>query len=109
MRNYNEGQELSHKEFCDLLASEIDNRLPEVDNMIWHSHPVWFLDGNPIVGYSREKPGIRQMFWSGADFEEPGMNIAGKKIKDASVFFNNISEISKSDLGRWIKKSREIQ
>lgn len=109
VRKYNKGQGPSHKEICDLLASEIDNSLPEADNMIWHAHPVWFLDGNPIVGYSREKPGIRLMFWCGEDFEEPGLNIVGRKFKDASVFFNNFSEISKSDLRRWIKKSIEIQ
>jgi len=109
VRKYNEGHELSRKEICDLLASEIDNSLPEVDNMIWHSHPVWFLGGNQIVGYSRENPGIRLRFWNGADFEEPDLNIVCKKFKDVSVFFNNVSEISKSDLRRSIKKSREIQ
>jgi hypothetical protein len=30
----------------------------------WHAHPVWFQDGNPTVGYSKQKPGIRLMFWS---------------------------------------------
>jgi hypothetical protein len=109
VRKYNEDQESSHKEICDLLAREIDKYLPEADNKIWHAHPVWFLNGNPTVGYSRQKPGIRRMFWSGADFEEPGLNIVGKKFKDASVFFNNVSEVSKSELRRWIKKSKEIQ
>ncbi|MFZ1730000.1 MAG: DUF1801 domain-containing protein [Bacteroidota bacterium] len=106
---YNDNQNPSHKEVCDLLAREIDENLPEAENKIWHAHPVWFLDGNPTVGYSKEKPGIRLMFWSGADFEEPGLDIVGKKFKDASAFFNDVSEISKSDLKRWIKKSREIQ
>lgn len=49
------------------------------------------------------------MFWSGADFEETGLNIAGKKFKDASIIFNDVSEISKSDLRRWLKKATEIQ
>lgn len=67
---YNEKQEANHKEVCDLLAGEIDKNLPEAECKIWHAHPVWFLDGNPTVGYSRQKAGIRLMFWSGADFEE---------------------------------------
>jgi uncharacterized protein YdhG (YjbR/CyaY superfamily) len=106
---YNEQQEPSHKEVCDLLAQAIDRNLPEAENKIWHAHPVWFLDGNPTVGYSKQKPGIRLMFWSGADFEEAGLNVVGKKFKDASVFFNDVAEINKADLRRWLKKAKEIQ
>jgi uncharacterized protein YdhG (YjbR/CyaY superfamily) len=106
---YNEQLELDYKDVCDLLAREIDRNLPEAENKIWHAHPVWFQDGNPIVGYSKQKPGIRLMFWSGADFEEAGLNVAGKKFKDASVFFNGVSEINKADLRRWLKKAKEIQ
>jgi len=106
---YNKKQELHHKEICDLLAREIDRNLPGSENRIWHGHPVWFLDGNPTVGYSKQKPGIRLMFWSGADFEEAGLRILGKKFKDASVFFNDISEVSKSDLRRWLEKAQAIQ
>ena len=106
---YNKQQGLHYKEVCDVLAEEIDRHLPKADNKIWHAHPVWFLDGNPIVGYSKQKPGIRLMFWSGADFEEPGLNVVGEKFKDASVFYNDASEVRKTDLRRWLKKARTIQ
>lgn len=106
---YNEQQEAEHKEVCNLLAREIDKNLPAAENRIWHGHPVWFLEGNPIVGYSKQIPGIRLMFWSGADFEEPGLNVTGRKFRDASVFYNDVSDIKKSDLRRWLGKSREIQ
>jgi hypothetical protein len=106
---YNENLETGHRQVCELLAREIDAHLPEAESKIWHAHPVWFLDGNPIVGYSKQKPGIRLMFWSGADFAEPGLNVIGKKFKDASVFYNGVSDIKKSDLRRWLKKSHDIQ
>lgn len=106
---YNEHQELNHKEVCDLLAQQIDQHLPGAENKIWHAHPVWFLAGNPTVGYSKQKQGIRLMFWSGADFEEAGLNVVGKKFKDATVFFNDVSEINKADLRRWLEKAIEIQ
>lgn len=106
---YNAKQGDSYKAVCDLLASEIDKGLPEAENKIWHAHPVWFLDGNPTVGYSKQKPGIRLMFWSGADFEEPALNVVGKKFKDASIFFNDACEVDKASLKRWLKKAREIQ
>jgi len=106
---YNEDQEPKHHEVCDLLAVEIDRNLAGAECKIWHSHPVWLLDGNPTVGYSKQKLGIRLMFWSGADFEEAGLNVVGKKFKDASVFFNEIAEVKKIDLRRWLKKAQEIQ
>ena len=106
---YNRQQEAGHGDVCDLLAQEIDKGLPQAESKIWHRHPVWFLGGNPTVGYSRQKPGIRLMFWSGADFGEEGLDVLGKKFKDASVFFNEVAEIKTADLHRWLKKAQEIQ
>jgi uncharacterized protein YdhG (YjbR/CyaY superfamily) len=106
---YNERLETEHAELCLILAQEIDKGLPNAENKIWHGHPVWFLDGNPIVGYSKQKPGIRLMFWSGADFDEAGLNVLGKKFKDASIFYNRASEVKRTELRRWLKKSQEIQ
>ena len=109
IQSYNDKQSSEDKEICDLLASEIDRNLPNAENKIWHAHPVWFLDGNPIVGYSKQKRGLRLMFWSGADFEESDLNVKGEKFKDASIFYNTASEIDKSKLQRWLEKSSEIQ
>lgn len=106
---YNSKQVSTDKEICDLLAKIIDNELPSAENKIWHSHPVWFLDGNPVVGYSKQKKGIRLMFWSGADFDEKNLNVVGEKFKDASVFYNSVSEINTNDLKRWLDKAEKIQ
>jgi hypothetical protein len=109
IKAYHDKQAPEDKKICDRLAKIISKELSEAESKVWHAHPVWFLHGNPIVGYSRQKAGIRLMFWSGADFEEEGLNVRGKKFKDASVFYNNFSEIDAKDLNRWLKKSREIQ
>ncbi|MBK6731305.1 MAG: DUF1801 domain-containing protein [Bacteroidetes bacterium] len=109
IQEYNEAHDAGDKEICNRLATIINNVLTEAENKIWHAHPVWFLDGNPIVGYSKQKAGIRLMFWSGADFGEDALNIKGKKFKDVSIFYNDVSEINEIELKRWLKKSREIQ
>lgn len=106
---YNDQQTVIDKLICELLAHTINNELTDAESKIWHAHPVWFLDGNPIVGYSKQKNGIRLMFWSGADFGEENLQIKGKKFKDASIFYTTVSEIDKVELIRWLKKSREIQ
>ncbi len=56
------------RRICDVLRREIDRGLPEAESKVWHAHPVWFLAGNPIVGYSKLKDCVRLMFWSGQSF-----------------------------------------
>jgi hypothetical protein len=66
------------KKICDTLYHIINENLLQAEHKIWHAHPVWFLNENPIVGYSKQKAGIRLMFWSGADFEENvGFGVVG--------------------------------
>jgi len=91
------------------LSKIIDSNLNFTESKIWHAHPVWFIDGNPIVGFSKQKKGIRLMFWSGTGFEEEKLNVRGEKFRDASVFYNSDWEIDEEDLKRWLKKSEEIQ
>jgi len=109
IKKYNQELIAEDNTICNLLAATIDQELTLAESKIWHAHPVWFLEGNPIVGYSKQKSGIRLMFWSGADFDEEHLNVIGKKFKDASVFYNKVSEIDVQDLKRWLKKSRDIQ
>ena len=94
---------------CNVLAEQINFFLPEAENKIWHAHPVWFLYGNPIVGYSKQKKGIRLLFWSGKSFEETKLNVLGGKFQDASIFYNSVNEIDITDLKTWLQKAKEIQ
>ena len=109
IKAYNNKQSPEDKKICNVLAEAIDRSLPAAENKIWHAHPVWFLDGNPIVGYSKQKAGIRLMFWSGADFEEDGLKVRGAKFKDASIFYTTKEQVNAKELKRWLKKSRDIQ
>lgn len=109
IEEYNSQLTTHYQAIGNQLMQIINNELPEAESKIWHAHPVWFLDENPIVGYSLQKKGIRLMFWSGKSFEEDDLNIQGAKFKDASIFYNNVTEIKLRDLTRWLKKSRNIQ
>ncbi len=109
IEEYHFAQATTDRVICELLQSEIDNTLKNSESKIWHGAPVWFLDGNPIVGYSKQKAGIKLMFWSGADFEETALNIRGEKFKDAAIVYNNVSEIKIQELKRWLKKAIKIQ
>jgi len=106
---YNQKQTANDIEICNALANEICKHLSEAENKIWHGHPVWFLDWNPIVGYSKQKAGTKLMFWSGADFDEAWLELGTGKFKDASSTYTDISQIDIKVLEKWLKKSREIQ
>lgn len=109
IQDYNSKQTVSDKEICDFLAKEINTNLKYTECKIWHAHPVWFIDGNPIVGYSRLKDGVRLMFWSGADFKEEKLIPGTGKFKDASIRYTEAKQINEGDLKRWLKKAKEIQ
>src|SRR5690554_6264380 len=98
IQNYNDSQSQAHREICHLLSEQISQYLPEAESKIWHAHPVWFLEGNPITGYSKLKDGIRLMFWSGADFEEELLKPGTGKFKDASILYTQAAQISENDL-----------
>ncbi|MES2513569.1 MAG: DUF1801 domain-containing protein [Bacteroidota bacterium] len=110
IQSYIKSQSKDDQDMCTLLSQEITKNLPEAENKIWHGHPVWFLDGNPIVGYDKLKAGLRLLFWSGVTFEEDQL-VPGKsgKFKDASITYTLIDQINTQDLKRWLKKSRDIQ
>ncbi|MBX7204086.1 MAG: DUF1801 domain-containing protein [Bacteroidia bacterium] len=109
IQEYNHTLDAEGKEICDLLAVTICRELPEAENKIWHAHPVWFLDGNPVAGYSSQKGGIKLMFWSGAGFDEEKLKPGTGKFKDASVSYTSIAEVKVTEVKRWLKKSKEIQ
>ncbi|MCW3162514.1 DUF1801 domain-containing protein [Chryseobacterium oryctis] len=109
IQKYNNNLSDTDKSICFKLSEIIDENLIEAESKIWHAHPVWFLEGNPIVGYSKQKKGIRLMFWSGKSFNEEFLNVLGEKFQDASVFYNDISEINEGDIIRALEKSEKIQ
>ncbi len=106
---YNQAQTDSERVICDELLRIIETHLKKAEGKIWHRHPVWFLEGNPVVGYSKLKAGVRLMFWSGADFAEPLLVLGTGKFKDASITYTNVGQVIEKDLKRWLKKSKDIQ
>ncbi|NOT87484.1 MAG: DUF1801 domain-containing protein [Lysobacter sp.] len=106
--SYNAALEPGDRDVCDLLAQEIRRHLPEAENKIWHGHPVWFLDGNPVVGYSKLKHAVRLLFWSGQSFGEDGLTKEGS-FQAADARFTAAEQVDTAALARWLAKARDIQ
>lgn len=106
--SYNAAQTGGDQRICEALAHAIDRHLTGAESKIWHRCPVWFVDGNPIVGYDKLKDCVRLLFWSGQSFDEPGLAPEGS-FKAAEARYTAEDQISEKDLKRWLAKSIEIQ
>ena len=108
VQKYNQSKLPEDQLICNVLAKEINLHLTEAENKIWHAHPVWFLDGNPIVGYDKLKDCVRVLFWSGQSCDEENLQKNGS-FKASEIRYTNVDQINISDLKRWLEKAREIQ
>lgn len=107
-KRYNSAQAPAERAICDLLAEQIGHAMPDAENKVWHGHPVWFLEENPIVGYSALKGGVRLLFWSGQSFSEKGLTKEGN-FKAAEARYAAVDEVDTKKLGRWLAESRDVQ
>lgn len=108
IQTYNNAQPEPFKAICEKLAQEINGTYPEEESKVWHRHPVWFLQGNPIVGYAKLKDCVQLLFWSGQSFDEASLDPEGT-FKAAQKRYTNVTQIDLRDLHRWLKKAKEIQ
>lgn len=120
IRAYHAALPAAEKRICAALGRLIDQHLASIDGIeckVWHRHPVWFIDGNPIVGYSPMKsddpksPCIRFMFWSGQSFDEPSLppEPPDTRFKSAGIRYAASTDINSRDLKRWLDKAVNIQ
>ena len=105
---YNKAQSSAERTICDLLKAEIDRALPKSESKIWHGGPVWFLDGNPVAGYSVLKGCVRLLFWSGQSFDEDGLSPEGT-FKAAEARYASVDDVKVTALRRWLRKAKTIQ
>ncbi|HTJ23413.1 MAG TPA: DUF1801 domain-containing protein [Gemmatimonadaceae bacterium] len=108
IRKYNTAQSPSVRTICQFLAEHIDRTLQDAENKVWHGSPVWFLDGNPIVGYSKQKDSVRLLFWSGQSFKEKGLTKEGT-FKAAEARYTAVDQVDTEKLGRWLAEARDVQ
>jgi hypothetical protein len=108
IQTYNAGLAPDDLAICQILADEIDSHLAEAESKIWHGHPVWFLDGNPIVGYNKLKTCVRLLFWSGQSFQAKGLKVEGR-FKAAEARYTAAAQVDTGMLRRWLAEAREVQ
>lgn len=105
---YHAAQSVGYKKICKKLMDVLTQELKKAESKVWHGSPVWFLDGNPIVGYGVRKAGVQLLFWSGQSFKESGLMPEGS-FKAAQIYYTDAKEIKVTALRGWLAQAKRIQ
>jgi hypothetical protein len=108
IRKYNAAQKGESKLVCKRLEEIISSEMKQAESKVWHGHPVWFIDGNPVAGYAVRKDSVQLLFWSGQSFKAKGLSKTGT-FKAAEMQYAAAKDIKVTPLKAWLKDSKTIQ
>jgi hypothetical protein len=101
---YSRAQTPALQTICDGLRELITSALPKSTSQVWHGSPVWFIETNPVVGYSANLKCVKLLFWNGQAFDEPALKPVGKH-RAAQAEFSDPDEIDPKLIRRLLKKA----
>jgi hypothetical protein len=102
--DYADAQTSPFRAMCNALRALIDSALPGATSKVWHGSPVWFVDDNPVVGYSTSAKGVNLLFWNGQALGEPELQPVGK-YGAAQAMFAAPDDIDGDAIRRWLQKA----
>ena len=103
---YNQALAGTQQNIAEQLVDLFAASLPTAEAKVWHGHPVWFLDGNPVCGYSLKKAGLEVLFWSGKSFKTAGLRPIGK-YQAAGLAVETAEDIAKVE--KFTADAKSIQ
>ena len=103
---YNQALAGTQQKIAEQLADLFAASLPTAEAKVWHGHPVWFLDGNPVCGYSLKKAGLEVLFWSGKSFKTAGLRPIGK-YQAAGLAVETAEDVAKVET--FMAEAKSIQ
>lgn len=108
IETYNHSLSQTDLPIVERLQALIESGLPEAQGKVWHGHPVWFIEKNPVVGYHRQKDSVRVLFWSGQSFATDAL-IALGSFKAASLAVPTLEGLDAEAFASLLEQARVIQ
>jgi hypothetical protein len=102
---YSQRQSPALRAICDVLRALIEAALPRAASKVWHGSPVWFIDDNPVVGYSATAKEVKLLFWNGQAFDAPGLRPVGK-YRAAQAVFNDAVDVDPKVVRVWLRQAK---
>ncbi len=103
---YNEQLAPEVRDHAEQLTKLFTKQVPQAEAKVWHGHPVWFIEGNPVFGYSHKKAGLEVLFWSGKSFKKSGLKPIGK-YQAAGISIS--TKLDVEALKDWLQEAVAIQ
>ncbi len=103
---YNQGLAEAEREVAMALVELFEAKLSSAEGKVWHGHPVWFLNGNPVCGYSLKKACLEVLFWSGKSFATAGLRPIGK-YQAAGISVETIHDVAKVE--SYMAEAQSVQ
>ncbi|MEY4554216.1 MAG: hypothetical protein RL197_643 [Actinomycetota bacterium] len=103
---YNEQLSPESRPLAEALCKLLAKQVPQAESKVWHGHPVWFIAGNPVFGYSLKKAGLEVLFWSGQSFKKSGLRPIGK-FQAAGCKVEGLGDVE--GLANWLQEAIKIQ
>src|SRR5262245_23663035 len=102
---YTRAQSPVFRPICEELGALITAVIPKATCKVWHGSPVWFIDDNPVVGYSANAKAVKLLFWNGQAFDEPDLKPVGK-YGAAQAVFGSAAEVDAKVVRRCLRKAK---
>lgn len=102
---YHKGFPKAQRQILDLLREELDGMLGRENSKLWHGAPVWFVENNPVAGYSINSRGVCLLFWNGRNFLDVDLIPVGKFFA-AEKRYQTLDDIVLPELRNLIKQAQ---
>ncbi|UVJ38681.1 DUF1801 domain-containing protein [Arthrobacter sp. CJ23] len=82
--------------------------LAGAEGKMWHGHPVWLQDNEPVAGYKAYPKYVTLLFWKGQEFGGDTGELQPGTRSMASVKFADPEEVDESVVAEWAVQAARL-
>jgi hypothetical protein len=87
------------------LRELLDARLGADIGTIWHGHPVWKDDRQPVAGFKAYSSYVTFMIWNGRAVDDPSGRLAMSGSGMGSVKLREPADVDVATFGGWLRQA----
>ncbi|WP_026556329.1 DUF1801 domain-containing protein [Arthrobacter sp. 35W] len=91
------------KAVAERLEALLDAGLPAAEGKLWHGHPVWMEDKEPIAGFKAFPRYVTLMVWQGQTLQDPsGALTPSGSAQMATVKLSSTADLDEDAVTAWL-------
>ena len=109
IEEYIAGLEPPNDVIAEALRAHIDTGLPEADSKVWHGHPVWMINDQPVAGFKAYPSSVTFMLWRGQSVNDDTETLQASGSADmATLKIADTDGFDGEALDDWLRQAREL-